>query len=773
MRIRHLQHYVVLIMMANSLVLSIVFSVMAYQVNQILAEAESKRQVMSLLAAVKNTASAALFSENKAVGQDAINGLLGTDVVYSAKLEGAAGESNSDMRLFSINPAGGTPLPEISMDLESIFDRGHILGVLKVAPNAHWVAQRTWDTSFSTIIGVVFVIFFSSLVSAQALKIKISKPLVNVTKKLKYIHGDSPQRLSLPEHLKSNEIGVLVDGFNELLEETNTAFKVERRLRKEMQVTQKSLRIAKAQAEDAAQVKSDFLAFMSHEIRTPLSGVLGMLGFTIKDQSLTSRSKEYIGIAISNAQALLVIVNDILDISKIEAGKLTIEMIDFDVRKELKAAMAIFPELASNKSLYFDLVVESDVPEFLKGDPTRIRQVLVNFVGNAIKFTDDGCVQLSVSLLSEDEDQHAEKNNRLVCFVVKDTGIGISDKSIENLFKKFEQADISTTRKFGGSGLGLAISKQLIEAMGGQVSVRSTLGEGSNFQFVLDMEVVKDPVIVMKDALLIPHSHKLNILCAEDFETNQLIIRTMLENMGHDVKVVENGKLALDILSVQEFDLVLMDGRMPEIDGLEATQIIRSGLWGDNKILNKDIKVVAITANVTQEDRARYLEAGMNDFLCKPIDEILLHQVIEATINECLASGISLNPLIRASTSELDRLFAIPAEPNQEKVVEANPNGLTEKARQHSELVEKLRTAFIDSLPVRIQEINTAFAKEDLEELGRLFHGIRGSAAYLEDKGLIDLSAQLEKLADSNNIEKAETLYAPLLKKLVDYQASI
>ncbi len=769
MRIRHLQHYVVLIMMANSLVLSIVFSVMAYQVNQILAEAESKRQVMSLLEAVKNTASAALFSENKAVGQDAINGLLGTAVVYSARLEGAAGESNSNMLLFSINPAGGTPLPEITMDLESIFDKGHILGVLKVAPNAQWVAQRTWDTSLSTIVGVVFVIFFSSLVSAQALKIKISRPLVNVTKKLKYIHGDSPQRLSLPEHLKFNEIGVLVDGFNELLEETNTAFKVERRLRKEMQVTQKSLRIAMAQAENAAQVKSDFLAFMSHEIRTPLSGVLGMLGFTTKDQSLSARSKEYIEIAISNSRALLVIVNDILDISKIEAGKLTLEVIDFDVRKELKAAMAIFPQLAANKSLYFDLVVEPDVPEYLKGDPTRIRQVLVNFVGNAIKFTDDGCVQLGISVLFEN--QESEKNNCSVCFSVRDTGIGISDDSINNLFEKFEQADISTTRKFGGSGLGLTISKQLVEAMGGEISVRSTLGEGSNFQFVLDMQVVKEPVIVMKDALLLPHSHKLNILCAEDFETNQLIIRTMLENMGHDVEVVENGRLALEKLLVNEFDLVLMDGRMPEIDGLEATEVIRSGLWADNKILNKDIKVVAITANVTQEDRARYLKAGMDDFLCKPIDETLLHQVIEATIKERLAMGVTLNPLIRASTSELDRLFAIPDTANHDERIDEDQNAPAEKALQHSELVEKLRTAFIDSLPVRIQEINTAFVNEDLEELGRLFHGIRGSAAYLEDKALIDLSAQLEKLADSNNIKKAEALYAPLLKQLVDYQA--
>jgi signal transduction histidine kinase/DNA-binding response OmpR family regulator len=765
MRIRHLQQYVVLIMMANSLVLSTVFSVVAYQVNQNLAEEESRRQVMSLMAAVKNTASAALFSENKAVGLDAINGLLGTDVVYSAKLESKDGVSSSSIKLFSINVAGGSPLPEIIMDLESIFDKGDMLGVLKVAPNALWVEQRTLDTSFSTIAGVIFVIFFSSLVSAQALKVKISRPLVNVTKTLKNIQGDSPQRLSLPEHLQFNEIGVLVDGFNDLLEETNTAFKVERRLREEMQSTQKSLHIAKAQAENAAQTKSDFLATMSHEIRTPLTGVLGMLGFAIKDQSLTDRSKEYLNIAISNARALLVIVNDILDISKIEAGKLSIEMVDFDVRHDLKAAMAIFPELAANKSLYFDLIVEPDVPPFLKGDPARIRQVLVNFVGNAIKFTEDGCVMLGVSVLCAG----TGKNSHLVCFSVKDTGIGISEKSLENLFQKFQQADISTTRKFGGSGLGLSISKQLIEAMGGEVSVKSTINEGSTFQFVLDMEAVENPVIFTPYAPLMRHTHKLKVLCAEDFETNKLIIRTMLENMGHHVKVVENGKLALDELLVNEYDLVLMDGRMPEMDGLEATQIIRNGIWNESTLVNANIRIVAITANVTEENRALYLAAGMNDFLSKPIDEVLLHKVIETTINEQLTKGALLNPLVKVPVQELDSLLSTPVIHHQDNTIEPTPMVITKKWPQDSELIKNIRIEFVKSLPVLMQAIDTAFSKQDLEGLGRLFHGIRGSAAYLDDQELIDLSSQLERLADSHHINKVESLYPSLLKKLLAY----
>jgi len=770
MQFRRLQNYVVLIMMANALVFSTIFSLIAYKLNQNLAEEESKRQVHSLLAAVKKTASAALFSSNEVVGWDAINGLLGTEVIYSAELEGFADESSAGMKLSNVNKNGGTALPVVTMPLESIFDAKHILGELRVAPNAQWVNQRTHDTSIPTILGVIIVVFISSFASAQALKIKISQPLVKVRKKLKHIQADSPERLRLPDHLKLNEIGVLVDGFNELLDETNAAFNIERRLRRQMQEAQVSLQFAKAEAEGAAQSKSDFLATMSHEIRTPLSGILGMLGFALKDQSITPRTKEYIETALSNAEALLIIINDILDISKIEAGKLTIEKVDFDIRKELNAALAIFPELASNKSLYFDLVVEPDVPEFLMGDPARIRQVLVNFVGNAIKFTHDGCVQVSVSLLPINNDSLSE-TTKLVCFAVKDTGIGLSPESIPKLFQKFEQADASTTRKFGGSGLGLAISKQLIEAMSGTVNVKSELGEGSTFQFVLSMPIGKAIANSQIDIEQTPHTHKLHILCAEDFETNQLIIRTILENMGHDIVIVENGKLALEQLVDDDFDLVLMDGRMPEMDGVEATKLIRKGYWKDTVIRNNTIKIIALTANVTEEDRNRYLAAGMNDFLSKPIDERLLHHIIETTITELLEQGQTLNPLIRVSTSELDNLFAIPSTVDEDP----SPDTVEEQSATPQEsdtLEDKLLITFINSLPERIREIEGAFEAQSMEDLGRLFHGIKGSAAYLNDQNLVDTAGQLEVLADTNNIDKAHSLYSSFIEQLESYQTA-
>lgn len=760
MKFRHVQNYVGMIMISSALVLSTIFSLIAYQINQRLALQEAEKQVNSLMEAVKNTASAALFSSNETVAWDAVNGLLGTDVVYSAELEGYADEFSQGMKVSGIHKAGGEGLTTITLPLESIFDDSQILGVLRARPNKFWVDQRTRDSSIATILGVIFVIAITLFVSAHALKVKISEPLVKVRRRLKNIHADSKERLELPDHLKPNEIGVLVDGFNELLDETNAAFQIERRLRKQMEEVQISLKEAKAEAEMAAQAKSDFLATMSHEIRTPLSGVLGMLNFALKDPSVHNKTREQLDIAQSNARALLTIINDILDLSKMEAGKLNVEMVGFNIRREVQAAVAVFGDMAKDKDLFFKLNIDDDVPEYLESDPTRMRQVLVNLIGNAIKFTSDGGVTVSIKVLEVKEDQAR------LYFSVQDSGIGISAEQIAKLFQKFEQADVSTTRKYGGTGLGLSICKQLVELMGGFIEVKSVAGEGSNFYFELPVKISSAEICEEEVRELLPHTHKLNVLCAEDFATNQVIIRTLLEEMGHHVDIAGNGKEALDKLLVSDYDIVLMDGRMPEMDGLEATRVLRKGRWQEQNLPDPKIKVVALTANVTDEDKQNYLEAGMDDFLRKPIDEEQLHLVLTATIDELLKKGKPLKPLIRASTSELDNLFGMISDtPAPEVLVE--PEKIIESKKDS--LAEKLRATFVQSLPERIEEIYVYMKDQNHHELGRIFHGIKGSAAYLKDDQLTSLAGELETLADAQNMPEIENRLSEFMALLVTY----
>ncbi|QJE03103.1 response regulator [Massilia forsythiae] len=522
-----------------------------------------------------------------------------------------------------------------------------------------------------------------------------------------------------------------------------------------LQENEERLYQAKRRAEDATRQKSEFLANMSHEMRTPLAGVIGMLGFALRDGQLKDSTREQILRGQANAQSLLAIINDLLDFSKIEAGKLTIENIDFALDDTIAQVVTLFEEQAGAHSVGFTVHLDHDLPRYVVGDPTRLRQILVNLVGNAFKFTHSGTVSVRVERRLEDQQDAARSN--MIRFSVEDTGIGIDADALPRLFQQFEQADATTTRRYGGTGLGLAICRQLVELMDGTIGAVSTPGRGSTFSFVLPMpDGVQPPLVELQPRQ--PHTHCLRVLCAEDYPTNQIIVRMMLEEQGHQVDVVDNGRLAVAACARTRYDLVLMDGRMPDMDGASATRLIRAGGPPEAPVLDRHLMIVALTANASEEDRTRYLACGMDAFLTKPIDEGQLHFHLTRAIERQQQRGIVLAPMPAQpaaapgqgapSTADLDAMFGVLTGPPPAAVAAAQNAG-----RRAGDLRGRMRSAFLSDLPSRRAELEAALQAPDLEAAARLLHGMRGSAGYLGETELHALCGELERAADGGRLD--------------------
>ena len=730
---------------------------------------------------------AALLFDDSSSAEELLNGFANTDEIEAAYLLNQDGAKVAAYYRGKKQPWAFT-LEELNQPV-TLFSKAKLhlyrpiildnqfIGSIYLQSNLRELYLHLSNILFLALIAALISVVLAAVLSARLQRL-LARPITELADTI----SDITRRQRYDRQVQkfdNDEIGQLYDCFNEMLAQIKERDDRLQQHSEQLEITVASrthelkvanrdlkenlseLHEAKEAALTAAKAKSAFLANMSHEIRTPMNGVLGMLEM-IKDTSLSKTQSDLLRTAYASADSLLAIINDILDFSKIEAGKMTIEQIEISVRNVVSDICTLLGGTAREKGLTLSCDIDSDLPGVLIGDPVRLRQVLTNLIGNAVKFTETGEVRVKVNLL------RCVENAARVEFSVEDTGIGISRTVLPRLFDEFTQADGSTTRKFGGTGLGLTISRQLVELMGGNINVVSTEGQGSTFSFTLDMTIcehhtreqesadhtgLKDGNGQQKqDITTFPDS--IQVLMAEDNVVNQKVAISMLKKIGiQHIDVARDGREAVSMNSTHTYDLILMDCQMPQMSGYEATGVIRRQ---EREQQLPPIPIIAMTANAMAEDREKCLAAGMDGYLSKPVktqelQTTLAQWLIYDTLPQTADNSIAGGEVVEQSTQY----------PLIDQQVLAALKELME------EEFPALINSYIEDAPKLLADILSSSKEADREILVRAAHTLKSSSNNLGATKLAMIAEAIEKQSQDNKLSVAATLI-PSLQAALD-----